>query len=309
MLNWAVIGVGDISRRRVIPAIQAEPRSQLRALVTRDPAKAADYGVPACTDLEAALADREIDAVYVATPVYLHAPQSIAALRAGKHVVCEKPVALDYPEACAMRDAARTAGRRLAIAYYRRFFPKVLHAKKLLATSVIGRPVLAEANCHGWMPDEARDWLTQRATAGGGPLYDIASHRIDVLNFLFGKPARVAGLLSNVVHKMEVEDSATVLIDYESGVRGIVDARWNSRQYRDQFRIIGTDGELNLDPLSGPELRGPSGLIEELPAHSNVHYPLIENFVSAVLDGAPLVSSIDTALETSWITEQVQRKT
>ena len=307
MLNWAVIGAGDIARCRVIPAIQAEPRSRLHALVTRDPAKAADYGVAAYTDLETALADPEIGAVYVATPVALHAPQSMAALRAGKHVLCEKPVGLNYAEACAMRDAARTTGRSLAIAYYRRFFPKVLRAKELIEKGVIGRPVLAEANCHSWLPDEARGWLTRRAMAGGGPLYDIASHRIDVLNFLFGKPARVAGLLSNVVHRMDVEDSATVVIDYESGVRGIVDARWNSHVYRDQCRIAGTGGEINLDPLSGPELRLPDGLIEQLPAHENVHYPLIENFVGAILDGGVPVSSIETAIETSWITEQVKR--
>ena len=89
MLNWAVIGVGDITRRRVIPAIQAEPRSRLYSVVTRDPAKAEPYGSRVFTSLDLALADPEVQVVYVATPVYLHAPQTIQALRAGKHVLCE----------------------------------------------------------------------------------------------------------------------------------------------------------------------------------------------------------------------------
>ena len=106
MLNWLVIGVGDITTRRVLPAILAEPRSTLAGIVTRDPAKAAPYNVPAWTDLERALAESGADAVYVATPVFLHAPQTIASLRAGRHVLCEKPMALDYAEARSMVEAA-----------------------------------------------------------------------------------------------------------------------------------------------------------------------------------------------------------
>ena len=89
-LRWLVIGIGDIAKKRVLPAIVAEPRSRLAGIVTRDPAKAEPYGVPAWTDLDRALAECPADAVYVATPVFLHAPQTIAALRAGRHVALRK---------------------------------------------------------------------------------------------------------------------------------------------------------------------------------------------------------------------------
>src|SRR5882757_2874400 len=98
-VNWLVVGIGDITTRRVIPAIQAEPRSSLYGVVSRDRAKGARYSDRVWTDLSEALRDQAIDVVYVATPVFLHAPQSVAALRAGKHVLCEKPVAMDYDEA------------------------------------------------------------------------------------------------------------------------------------------------------------------------------------------------------------------
>src|SRR5947209_4519919 len=99
MLNWPVIGIGDISTARVIPAILSEKRSRLTGIVTRDPAKAAPYNVPGWSDLRTALRESNADAVYVATPVALHAPQTIECLEAGKHVLCEKPVAMNYAQA------------------------------------------------------------------------------------------------------------------------------------------------------------------------------------------------------------------
>jgi predicted dehydrogenase len=304
MVHWLVIGIGDITQRRVIPAILREPRSRLQAVLTRDPEKAAAYpGVQVFTNIEDALQHSPIDAVYVASPVFLHAPQTIACLQAGKHVLCEKPTAMDYAQAQTMAAAARDNQRLFAVAYYRRLFPKLVRARQLIAQGAIGQPVLAEANCHSWLRDEAK-WMTDPTMSGGGPLYDIACHRIDALNFLFGKPRRATGFLANAVLPLAVEDSATVLIEYAGGIHATVDARWNSHIRRDQFRVIGTEGEMNLNPLSGPLLR--VGVEEEsLPADSNVHYPCVENFVSAILDGAPLACPGEEAQWTDWVTEMV----
>lgn len=313
MLNWIVVGIGDIAIRRVIPAIQAEPRSRLYGVVTRDPVKAAALSTPIWSSLDEALADRNEDAkdecaVYIATPVFLHTPQSMQSLRAGKHVLCEKPLAMNLAEARTMLQASQEAGKTFGVAYYRRMYPKVQRAKQLLATGAIGKPVLAELTCHSWLDgtETERNWLIDPAKAGGGPLYDIASHRIDVLNYLFGQPQRVSGHLSNAVHHYAVEDNATVMIDYENGVRGIVDVRWHSKIRRDECRIRGTDGEMELSPLNGPELVYPGGG-ELLPPHANLHYPMMENFVDAVLDKAPLISSGESAMWTDWVTEEAKR--
>jgi 1,5-anhydro-D-fructose reductase (1,5-anhydro-D-mannitol-forming) len=303
MLNWLVVGIGDITTRRVIPAIHAEERSRLYGVVSRDQSKGEQFADRVWTDLDSALTDSAIDAVYVGTPVALHAPQTIAALSAAKHVLCEKPVAMNYAEASRMVEAGRASGKVFGVAYYRRMYPKVQRARQLIEQGAIGRPVLAEANHHSELPAQGafRSWLLDPQIAGGGPLFDVASHRIDLFNYLFGKPARVTAQLSNVVHHVPVEDNATVLIEYENGVRGIVDVRWHSKVTRDQFRIIGTDGEINLDPLSGPGIVYPGGR-DLLPPHDNIHFPCIENFVSAVLDGAPLVSSGESAIWTDWVT-------
>jgi 1,5-anhydro-D-fructose reductase (1,5-anhydro-D-mannitol-forming) len=306
MLNWIVVGIGDISTRRVIPAIQSEPRSHLYGIVTRDPAKAAPYGTQVWTSLDEALSDTAINAVYLATPVFLHAPQTIQSLRTGKHVLCEKPMAMNEPEARSMVETARQCERTFAVAYYRRAYPKVQRAKQLLAAGAIGQPVVAELTCHEWRGSDAshRNWLLDPAKAGGGPLYDIGSHRIDVLNFLFGQPQRATGYLSNAVLQYAVEDNATVMVDYASGVRGIVDVRWHSRIKRDECRIRGTDGEMELSPLNGPDLIYPGGR-ESLPVHANVHLPLIENFVDAVEGRSSLLASGADAYWTDWITQRV----
>jgi 1,5-anhydro-D-fructose reductase (1,5-anhydro-D-mannitol-forming) len=305
MLKWLLIGVGDIARKRVIPAILAEPRSRLAGIVTRDPKRAETYGVPAFTDLNAALSNCDAQAVYVSTPVFLHAEQTIAALHARRHVLCEKPMAMNYGQAMAMNAAAREMDRVLGIAYYRRMYPKVDRARELIAAGVIGKTVLAEATSHDWfyLTEGNRAWLVDPNMAGGGPLFDIASHRIDLMNYLFGVPERVCGQYSTLVHSIAVEDNATVLINYRE-VRGLIDVRWHSRIARDEFRIRGTDGEVNLTPLNGPLLTYPGGT-ETLPPHDNLHYPCVSNFVAAVLDGAILRSSGISASVTDWVTEQV----
>ena len=311
-VNWVVAGIGDIARKRVIPAIQSEPRSVLYGFVTRDSAKAASYsGTRTWPTIDEAVADSSVDAVYIALPVAMHAEAAVTALRAGKHVLCEKPMALNLARAVDMLAAARAAGRLLGVSYYRRLYPKLIRAKELIAQGAIGQPLLAEANCHTWTETLAgREWLADPALAGGGPLYDTGSHRIDAMCYLFGKPMRASGVLSNAVHRMKVEDCATVVMQFAGGVHGVVDLRWNSHIARDQFRIVGTDGEVVLDPLNGPELRvnlAGGGSAESLPPHANLHYPAVSNFVDAVLAGSPalLACPADHAVWTDWVIEQV----
>ena len=205
-----------------------------------------------------------------------------------------------------MVEETERAGVLFGVAYYRREYPKLKRAKELIEAGAIGKPLVVEATCHGWLESEERGWLREPKMAGGGPLYDIASHRIDACNYLFGKPERAVGLRSNAVHELKVEDSATVLIGYAGGVHAVVDARWNSRVARDEFRVVGTEGEMVLTPLNGGSIRWPDGE-EELPTETLRHLPVIRNFVAAVLDGGSLMCAGDEAVWVDWVTEQVMR--
>jgi 1,5-anhydro-D-fructose reductase (1,5-anhydro-D-mannitol-forming) len=312
MLTWALVGVGDISKKRVLAGLGAEPRSRLKAVVTTHPDRARELCAPYKVQhfhskLDEALADPEINAVYIATPVFLHAPQAMAAMRAGKHVLCEKPTALSFQEAAQMADTADECGVRYGVAFYRRMYPKVRRAMQLIREGAIGAVTLVEARYHWWWApeeDHERRWFVEPHKSGGGPLPDVGSHRIDVLNYMFGPPASVLAELGNQVHHYGVEDAATLLLAYASGMRAVVDVRWNSRLERDEFRIVGTEGELEMTPLNKEPMviRTAKGDKKEKHApHDNLHYPMIENFVSAVLDGAELVSSGRTAMETDRV--------
>src|SRR5262249_5198574 len=159
------------------------------------------YGVPSFASLDEALNQAKFDALYVATPVFLHAPQTLAALRAGLHVLCEKPMALSFGQAQSMVEGAAQNRRFLGVAYYRRAYPKVQRARELINRGAIGQPLMAFAACHSPWPDTSRrSWLLDPAKAGGGPLYDIGSHRIDLLNHFFGEPREVRACVSNAVH-------------------------------------------------------------------------------------------------------------
>jgi len=205
-----------------------------------------------------------------------------------------------------MQQAAVDTGRTLGIAYYRRMYPKLARARQLIEAGAIGRAVIAEATSHDWVnpAGDVEAWRTDPQKAGGGPLRDIASHRIDLMSYLFGKPVRVSGHLSTLVHSMRVEDNATVMVEYATGVRGVVDVRWHSRVARDEFRIRGTEGEIDLSPLNGPRLVHPGGN-QQIAAPANLHYPCIEDFVNAVEAGTQPRSNGVTALSTEWVMDQV----
>jgi len=125
---------------------------------------------------------------------------------------------------------------------------------------------------------------------------------------------QATGMLSNTVHSLKVEDSASLLIRYECGIHGYVDVRWNSRVSRDQFRVIGVEGEINLDSLNGPELRVTdrhgAARVEMLPPHANLHYPLVLNFAGAVAASSPgaVVCNGEQAQWVDWVIEQVARR-
>jgi 1,5-anhydro-D-fructose reductase (1,5-anhydro-D-mannitol-forming) len=318
MIGWAVVGFGDITRRRVIPALREEPRSRLRAVVTRgvsrDPetarAECHAFGVERVySTLEEALADREVTAVYIGTPVALHYPQAMAAFAAGKHVLCEKPTALNPQHVTAMIAASKAAERIFGVSFYRRLFPVVARVRELLRGGVIGQPTLAWICQHSWFNDDVlphRAWLFDPALSGGGPLMDVGSHRIDLLNYLFGEPKLAGAAISRQVQQTpnyKVEDSATLTIEYtgEFGpLRAVLDVRWNSEVTRDEFRVVGTKGELIVTPLSEGLLRYPGG--EELhPPHENFHLPMVAHFANALEDAVPLISSGETAIATDRI--------
>jgi predicted dehydrogenase len=317
-LRWGLIGCGDISRKRVAPALRDLPDCELVA-VSRGRAElaaefAAEFGARRWhADWRDLVADEEVGAVYVATPVRLHAEQTVAAAEAGKHVLCEKPMALTTADCDRMIAACAANGVRLGVAYYRRFYPVVERVRALLASGAVGRPVVAQLNAFEWFdpaPTHPRRWLLDKQQAGGGPMLDFGSHRVEVLLNLFGTPRRVGGLSGNVHFEREVEDTATALFEFERGPHAVLTVTHAAREPRDTLDIYGTEGSLHVPVLNAGQLRVKTrdGEHDEShPPHPNLHQPLIEDFTRAVLERRDPVVNGAVGREVSRLLEEAYK--
>ncbi|MDX2033216.1 MAG: Gfo/Idh/MocA family oxidoreductase [Blastocatellia bacterium] len=316
-VRWGLIGCGDISRKRVAPALRDAAGSELvavnRARAALAEGFAREFGARRWyADWRELLADDEIDAVYVATPVSLHAEQTIAAAEAGKHVLCEKPMAMDVDECDRMIAACRANGVALSIAYYRRFYPVLHRVRELLASGEIGRPVLAQINAFerfNPQPGQERHWFVKRALAGGGPMMDFGCHRIEVLMHLLGKVERTTADLDAILFAdREIEDTAIALLQFSDRTRAVLTVTHAARESRDTLDLFGSEGSIHIPVLNLGEMTilSPSGERRERhPPHANLHQPLIEDFIAALRDRrAPLVGG-DTGREVARIEAEI----
>ena len=301
-VRWGLIGCGDIARKRVAPAFRDHPHSELvavaRARADQAEEFAKEFGAqrwyPTAEEL---LNDDQVDAVYIATPVYLHATQAIAAATAGKHVLCEKPMAMNVEECDRMIAACNQHGVRLGVAYYRHFYPVVKRIAEILDSGEIGTPVVAQINAFEYFdpqPDHPRRWLVEQEQSGGGPMFDFGCHRIEVLMNLFGTVRRVRSLVNNAVFDRGVEDTASALFEFEIGAQGILSVTHAAAEPQDTLNIFGSKGSVHVNSLNDGALTirtGEHECHESHPPHANLHLPLIEDFVQAVnSDREPLVN-------------------
>ena len=295
-IRWGVIGCGDISRKRVVPAINDLESCELTAVSRKDSALvesfAREFGAKRWyEDWKDLLQDSEVDAVYIATPVFLHAEQAIAAAMAGKHVLCEKPMGLNTSDCERILDACAANGVTFGTAYYRHFYPLVHRIKELIATGEIGLPVTADIQACEWFdrkPGEPRAWLLDKKMAGGGPMMDFGCHRIEVLLDLFGAVGSQSSELLNLYFKeREVEDTALLSLVFEQDVHATLRVSHAVSEGRDTLEIFGTKGSIHVPVLNGDKLilnRKGQEQVEFHPPHANVHQPLIEDFTRALLE-------------------------
>jgi len=295
-LGFGLIGAGDIVRKRVAPALRDSPLCRFAAVARAHADLAAafaeEFGAAAAYASEHDLLnDPGVDAVYIATPVDLHAPQTIAAAEAGKHVLCEKPMALDTSECDQMIDACRSNGVKLGIAYYRHFYPVVDRIKRALASGEIGKAVFGQVNAFERFDlprDHPRAWFLDKTRAGGGPMFDFGCHRIEVLMNLLGAVRGVDGRMSNVLFDRDVEDTAVAVLRFDAGAFGLICVSHATQESQDTLDIFGTDGSIHVPVLNTGEIVFTSAAgdrVEAHPPNGNFHLPLIEDFAAAVANG------------------------
>ena len=302
VLKWGLIGAGDIAKKRIAPALRDLANCDLVG-VSRNRAELAEdfaneFGAKKWfADWQELIADEEVEAVYIATPVYLHFEQTIAAARAGKHVLCEKPVTLNSADCAEMIEVCRANNVKLGIAYYRHFYPVIERIKQVIKFGEIGKVVVAQINAFEYFDptdDNPRRWLIEKAKSGGGPMMDFGCHRIEVLTNLFGEVRRAESIVANVVFEREVEDTATAIFQFETGTCANLTVTHAAAEPQDTLDIFGTKGAIQVAGLNrgAIEIKTKNGeRAENHPPHQNLHQPLIEDFVEAVLnDREPVVN-------------------
>lgn len=226
-IKWGVIGSGGIARRRTIP--EGIVRSAYAELVcVYDPneevntAVADEFNAKAGTSMDELLKSG-IDAVYVASPAYLHFEQVVQSAGAKKHVFCEKPLGLTVEEAEKMVNLCKQEGVLFGTGFMMRFVAQHQAALQLIREGKLGKPVYGRAQLSCWYPPIPGAWRQDLQLGGGGSLMDMGSHCIDLLEMFFGKVERVHCFTSNSVHSYESEDSAVVSLFFENGVMATVD--------------------------------------------------------------------------------------
>jgi predicted dehydrogenase len=317
-LKWGLIGCGDISRKRVAPALRDLPNCDLiavsRATFALAESFAHEFGAHKSYEhWQDLIADQEIDAVYIATPVHLHAQQTIAAARAGKHVLCEKPMALSVAECDLMIAACRDNQVKLGIAYYRHFYPAIARIKAIIASGEIGQPVIAQINAFEWFdpePSNPRRWLIDKQQSGGGPMLDFGCHRIEVLVNVLGPITHTSAILNTVVLDRQVEDAGIAIFQFAGGACGTLSVAHAAREAQDTLEIFGSQGSIRVAVLNEGNILVKSKQgerAEAWPPAANFHLPLIEDFTNAVLHQAEPKVGGEIGREVNRIEDEIYR--
>lgn len=262
MINWGIIGCGDVAEVKSGPAFNKVPDSKLVAVMRRNAAKAEDFAKRHnvqhwYSDADKLIEDPEVNAIYIATPPSTHEAYALAAMKAGKPVYVEKPMALNYNAAQNMVEAANAAGVKLCVAHYRRQWPLFQQLKTLLEENVIGDVRMVRLLFDQPPPtpvqltDEKYVWRFDKSISGGGLFHDLAPHQLDILYYLFGEVRFVTGIATNQGGYYNAHDLVKGIIHFNNGV--VFSGSWcfTAHETRDFCEIIGSEGSLRFSFFSG----------------------------------------------------------
>ncbi|GAB3787156.1 Gfo/Idh/MocA family oxidoreductase [Spirosoma horti] len=321
-VKWGIIGCGDVTELKSGQAFNKVPNSSLVAVMRRDGDKAADYArrhhvSTWYDDAEALIHDPEVNAIYVATPPDSHADYAIRAMRAGKPVYVEKPMALNSAECEAMNQVSRETGVPLFVAFYRRALPYFLKVKELIDQKVIGdiRYVHVQLN---WQPKDGElseqpqlGWRVSPEISGGGHFHDLASHQFDFLEFALGPIKTASGIARNQAGLYAADDIVVANFEFESGVLGM--GSWcftvNKEQRLEQTQLIGAKGTITFSffenfVITVKTETGSETYTVSFPEH--VQQPLIGLIVNELMGEGKSPSTGETGANSSrlldWIT-------
>ena len=320
-IRWGIIGCGDVTEVKSGPGFQKANHSQLVAVMRRNGDLAKDYAlrhnVPKWyDDADKLINDTDVDAVYIATPPAFHKEYTLKCAQAGKPVYVEKPMARNFKECTAMIEACESAGVPLFVAYYRRALDRFNKIKELIDSEKIGeirfvsitlykKPMQIDVNS-GNFP-----WRVNPEISGGGEFLDLASHTLDILDYILGPIRQARGYADNQAKLYDAEDIVTASLSFESGVKGTGIWCFSSFIDYDMNEIVGSEGKISFstfgsEPILLTTIEGITPISIINPVH--VQQQLIQSMVND-LNGTGVCPSIGiSAARTSRVMDEILKE-
>jgi 1,5-anhydro-D-fructose reductase (1,5-anhydro-D-mannitol-forming) len=326
-LRWGLIGASTIAREWMIGAIRAQAGNEVVAVMSSDPVRAKQYAEAnnirtAYDSVDALLADPQVDAVYISTTNELHKVQTLAAAGAGKHVLCEKPLALNLADARQMVAACSTAGVVMGTNHHLRNAATHRKIRELIQSGAIGKPLFGRVFHAVYLPPHLQGWRLNKPTAGGGVILDITVHDADTLRFLLGaEPVEAVALAQQAnLASGELEDGVMAVLRFGNDTLVQLHDAFTVKHAGTGVEIHGTDGSIvardvmTQRPIGQVVLRDASGEREIPVTHENLYARSLAAFNAAVSgEGKPAatgedgVRSLATALAVLESTRTGQR--
>lgn len=312
---WGVIGAGKVCEKKSMPAMQIISHSRVKTVMRRNKDACRDFAqrhqIPFyTTNAEELLQDPEINALYIATPPGSHADYCKAAAAAGKAVYVEKPMALNYAECQAMIRACKDADVSLFVAYYRRMLPHFRRIKELLKQEAVGTPCSVHIDFKkAPYPEDINSgknwWRIRPEFSGGGHFHDLASHQLDLLDYLFGPLHNIRGNAVNRGGFYDAADTVTASFLLSDNTAG--SGNWcfvcPEEEKKDEIIILGTEGSLKFSTFAHARIHGISkkmGMLQEefeLPPHIQEY--LIRTIVAELRGEGKCPSTGESAARTT----------
>lgn len=322
-IKWGFIGCGEVTEKKSGPAFGIVPGSCVEAVMSRNKERARSYAERHhigkwYTDAQELIDDPEVNAVYIATPPSSHATFAIMAMKAGKPVYVEKPLAASYEECLRINRVSAQTKVPCFVAYYRRCLPYFEKVKELVTSGVIGHVLNIQIRFA--VPPRDLDynsnnlpWRVQRDIAGGGYFYDLAPHQLDLLQELFGPILKVQGYCTNRGGLYATEDSVSACFQFPDGLPG--SGSWcfvaHESAKTDRIEIIGDKGQIcfstfTYEPIALHTQRGREEIRVPNPEH--VQLPLIQNVVEHLQKKSICTCDSISATPVNWVLDKILGK-
>jgi len=319
MIKWGIIGCGNVTEVKSGPAFNKVKDSQLVAVMRRDAALAEDYArrhkVPKFyTNASDLISDSEINAVYIATPPGSHSEYAIMAIKAGKPVYIEKPMAVNHEECNRINRAAHKYKVPVFVAYYRRTLPGFLKVKEFIDNGLLGKIKFVQLQLFKTLSEDEQagrlSWRVDPAISGGGHFFDMASHQLDYLDFLFGPIQNVKSFALNQAGMYKAEDYISAEFLFQDNIAGT--GTWSFAvspvSERDSIEIFGEKGNVKFSTFSFEPIvlttdSGKQEFINERPEH--VQYYLIKQIVEVLTGKGSAISTGISGARTSKIMDEI----